>query len=191
MAGVAPYPAEGLDWLGGMGPENMADIDAARDGPEALTAYLEPWAAEIHKTATLDAPAEDIFDIVDDPMNFPRYVPNVTNVVDVRRTERRIGDTFRVIYKVLGLTFDEKFTTSEYQRPSRLSSTFKGGMSGTFGWTFEPVGSQTKVSVDIDYSVAGGTLGKAVDSVMLEKTNAKSIEGMLENLRKIAVKVHA
>src|SRR5229473_2616547 len=43
-----------------------------------------------------------LFAIVDDPTNFPKYVPNVTGVEDVTSSKGRIGDTFRVIYKVLG-----------------------------------------------------------------------------------------
>ncbi len=39
--GVAPPDAEGLDWMGGMGAENVAEYTAVRQGPEALTAYLE------------------------------------------------------------------------------------------------------------------------------------------------------
>jgi ribosome-associated toxin RatA of RatAB toxin-antitoxin module len=143
--------------------------------------------AQIHKTVTIDAPAEKVFDIVDDPDNYPKYVPNVSQVVDVRRSDKRIGDSFRVIYKVLGTTFDEKFKTTEFQRPTRISSAFEGGMTGTFRWAFEPLGAKTKVTVDIEYRVAGGAIGKAVDSLVLERTNEKSIEGMLENLRRLAV----
>lgn len=147
--------------------------------------------SEIHKTITIDSPVEAVFEIVDDPQNFPKYVPNVNQVADVRLTERRVGDSFRVIYKVLALTFDEKFTTTEHQRPNRITSRFEGGMSGTYRWAFEPIGAKTKVNVDIDYSVAGGALGKAVDSLMLERTNEKTIEGMLENLRRLAEKATA
>ncbi len=142
--------------------------------------------AEIHKTVTIDAPADKVFEIVDNPENFPRYVPNVSQVVDVRLSDRRVGDTFRVIYKVLGVTFDEKFTTTDYQRPDRITSTFEGGMTGTFRWSFEPQAGQTKLSVDIDYRVAGGAIGKAVDALLLERTNEKSIDEMLQNLRRIA-----
>ena len=143
--------------------------------------------AEIHKTVTIDAPADKVFDIVDDPENYPKYVPNVSRVVDVRRSDKRIGDSFRVIYKVLGTTFDEQFTTTDYQRPTRITSAFEGGMTGTFSWAFEPLGAQTKATVDIDYRVAGGAIGKAVDSLVLERTNEKSIEGMLENLRRLVL----
>ncbi len=141
--------------------------------------------AEIHKSVTIEAPVEKAFEIVDDPENFPRYVPNVSQVVDVHRSDRRLGDSFRVIYKVLGLTFDEKFTVTDYQRLNRITATFEGGMKGTFAWSFEPQGHKTKVSVDINYRLAGGAIGKAVDALLLERTNEKTIGAMLQNLQRV------
>lgn len=41
LAGVAPYGAEDLDWLDGMGPENVEEFGAAEAGVEPLSAYLE------------------------------------------------------------------------------------------------------------------------------------------------------
>jgi ribosome-associated toxin RatA of RatAB toxin-antitoxin module len=143
--------------------------------------------AEIHKSTTVAVPVDKGFEIVDDPANFPKYVPNVHDVVDIRRSAGRIGDTFRVIYKVLGVTFDEKFTVTEYERPNRIKSTFSGGMTGTFAWTFEPLGEGSKINVDIDYQLAGGPLGKAVDSLMLQRVNEKTIEDTLQNLARLAM----
>jgi carbon monoxide dehydrogenase subunit G len=53
--------------------------------------------SEIHKSVTIDAPAEKVYAFVDNPENFSRYVPNVERVVDIKRSEGRIGDSFRVI----------------------------------------------------------------------------------------------
>ncbi len=36
LACVAPWPAEGLDWLAGMGPENVVEFEASMKGPETL-----------------------------------------------------------------------------------------------------------------------------------------------------------
>jgi pimeloyl-ACP methyl ester carboxylesterase len=47
LAGVAPYDAEGLDWLAGMGEGNVTEFGAAAAGEEAITSYLEPAAAEL------------------------------------------------------------------------------------------------------------------------------------------------
>jgi pimeloyl-ACP methyl ester carboxylesterase len=40
IAGVAPYGAEGLDWLAGMGEENVVEFSAALDGEDRLRPYL-------------------------------------------------------------------------------------------------------------------------------------------------------
>jgi pimeloyl-ACP methyl ester carboxylesterase len=40
IAGVAPYPARGLDWLAGMGPENVEEFGAAIAGEAKLTEFL-------------------------------------------------------------------------------------------------------------------------------------------------------
>ena len=47
VAGVGPYPADGLNFLDGMGPENLAEFGAAFRGARALEEYLEPEAAAL------------------------------------------------------------------------------------------------------------------------------------------------
>lgn len=41
LAAVAPYEADGLDWLQGMGQDNIDEFGAVLAGPEELQAYLE------------------------------------------------------------------------------------------------------------------------------------------------------
>jgi pimeloyl-ACP methyl ester carboxylesterase len=45
IAGVAPYGARGLDWLAGMGPENVEEFGAALRGETALTGFLQDAVA--------------------------------------------------------------------------------------------------------------------------------------------------
>lgn len=45
IAGVAPHDAPGLDWLEGMGAENLEEFAAASAGEDALVAFVEPAAA--------------------------------------------------------------------------------------------------------------------------------------------------
>jgi pimeloyl-ACP methyl ester carboxylesterase len=44
IAGVAPYTARGLDWLAGMGPENVEEFGAATAGEAELTEFLDSAA---------------------------------------------------------------------------------------------------------------------------------------------------
>jgi pimeloyl-ACP methyl ester carboxylesterase len=41
IAGVAPYGADGLDWMAGMGDDNVAEFGAALDGEQPLRRFLE------------------------------------------------------------------------------------------------------------------------------------------------------
>ncbi|MGH2528855.1 MAG: alpha/beta fold hydrolase [Actinomycetota bacterium] len=61
IAGVAPYPAEGLDWMAGMGEENVEEFGAALAGPEALGSYLEREAK-----ALADLRGDDIIEALGD-----------------------------------------------------------------------------------------------------------------------------
>ncbi|MEU2159379.1 alpha/beta hydrolase [Streptomyces sp. NPDC019396] len=47
VAGVAPYGAEGLDWMGGMGAENIKEFGAAAAGQEPLAAVLNTQASSL------------------------------------------------------------------------------------------------------------------------------------------------
>ena len=49
VAGVAPYNADGLDFMAGMGPENIEEFSLAVRGAEALTPFLEGEAATLRE----------------------------------------------------------------------------------------------------------------------------------------------
>ena len=65
LASVAPYPADGLDFLAGMGDENIEEFNAALESPEALLVFKERnWP--IFRAVTADQVAESLGDLVDD-----------------------------------------------------------------------------------------------------------------------------
>jgi pimeloyl-ACP methyl ester carboxylesterase len=47
LASVAPWRAEGLDWLDGMADENREEFGAALEGPEALESFLTRAADDV------------------------------------------------------------------------------------------------------------------------------------------------
>ena len=65
IAGVAPFAAEGLDWLADMGAENVQEFNAALSGPEALQPFMEPLQ-DAFRGITAGAVAESFGDLVDE-----------------------------------------------------------------------------------------------------------------------------
>ena len=50
LAGVAPFEAEDLDFLGGMGPENVEEFGAAARSADELQAFLDRFAARARRS---------------------------------------------------------------------------------------------------------------------------------------------
>jgi pimeloyl-ACP methyl ester carboxylesterase len=67
IGGVAPAEAEGLDWLAGMGEENVVEFGAAREGEAALRRLLEREAEHMIATpiSSLHAAFGDLVSEVD------------------------------------------------------------------------------------------------------------------------------
>jgi len=64
LAGVAPYGAEGLDWLDGMGEDNHIEFGKALEGEDALRPYAEEHAKS--HTSSIDALVSGIASLLGD-----------------------------------------------------------------------------------------------------------------------------
>jgi len=58
LAGVAPARAGGLDWMAGMGPENVTEYTAAGQGVGALTAFLDEAAPGLGQVSAQEVAEE-------------------------------------------------------------------------------------------------------------------------------------
>ncbi len=65
LAGVGPFAADGLDFLAGMGEENVQEFSAAARSRADLEAMLEPWSEELG-AVTGEQIAEAFGDLVDE-----------------------------------------------------------------------------------------------------------------------------
>ena len=65
IGGVAPYPADGLDWAAGMGAENLEEFEAAVAGPDELIVFKER-AAPVFRAVTPEEVADSFGDLIDD-----------------------------------------------------------------------------------------------------------------------------
>jgi carbon monoxide dehydrogenase subunit G len=148
--------------------------------------------SQIHATVTIETPVEKVLEFVDDPENFAKCAPMVERVVEVGRSGRRVGNSFRVIYRVLGLRFNEEFRVIGFEAPRRQTpyrrfqiwQTFHGRVRGTFTWTLEAEGHQTYASLDAAYQLMGGVFGRALDALLVERAVTKGVDQMLENMKR-------
>lgn len=148
--------------------------------------------SEIHHTVTIDAPVERVVAFLDSPENIALLVPHVARVVGVKRMAERVGTTFGIIWKTLGVTFEESVVVSRVEVPPRTTPhrryqvwwSFQGLVQGSSVWTLEALDNQTEAGIDIEYRLMGGVLGRAVDWLLVGRANEKRTTQMLGNLKR-------
>jgi pimeloyl-ACP methyl ester carboxylesterase len=99
LAGVAPYPAEGLDWLDGMGQDNLDEFAATLAGRETLERYLHEQA-DAMLAAEPDAIADTLRSLLSPPDaavltgEFAEYLAHSTRRAIGERLDGWIDDDF-------------------------------------------------------------------------------------------------
>jgi pimeloyl-ACP methyl ester carboxylesterase len=86
LAGVAPYPAEGLDWLEGMGQDNLDEFAATLEGREPLEHYLRHQA-----DAMLATEPEGLADTLRSLLSPPDAAILTGEVAEFLHEETRVG----------------------------------------------------------------------------------------------------
>ena len=141
---------------------------------------------------TIETPVEKVLEFIDDPESLAKCAPIVDRVAEVARTGRRVGDSFRVICRVLGVPFTVEFRVTRFEPPPRhtphrrfqIWQTFHRRVRGTLTWTLEAEGNQTYVSLDAAYQLMGGAFGSALDALLVEPAVKKVVDQMLENVKR-------
>ena len=90
IGGVAPYPAEGLDWTAGMGAENIEEFGAALAGADELIAFKERHAPEL-RVVTPEQVADAFGDLIDEVDRGSLTGPFAAWVADLCHEALRIG----------------------------------------------------------------------------------------------------
>ena len=101
--------------------------------------------AKMTKKIDVVAPPDRIYGTLHDPNAMPLFVPAVTNVSNVQKTEKRVGDTFRATYGLMGMHFDLTFTVRnifDKQPPivGNNAGTTAFNSGNTYPSTYDPLG---------------------------------------------------
>jgi len=133
--------------------------------------------AKIIKTININAPADKIFDYVDDSTNLPEIWPSMVEIKDVKEDK-----SFTWVYKMAGMHFEGSSDLIESIAGKRHVTKSTRGIPSTFVWTYQPEQAGTKLTLECEYTIPVPLLGKLAESFIV-KMNEREAEAMLANLK--------
>ena len=137
--------------------------------------------AKISRSISMNAPVEKVYTFMTDPTHLPEIWPSMIEVKDVQPSPAG-GYNFGWVYKMAGTRFEGASETTEAIPNQRAITKSTKGIQSTFVWTYEPEGSGTKMTVEIEYVIPIPLLGKLAEAFIV-KQNEHEAEVLLANLK--------
>ena len=138
----------------------------------------------IQKSVTINAPAERVWEILND-MGLQSELNH--NLTILSHTPALLGGNDSTWeYKMAGMKFSGKTTITEFVRPMREAYDTKGGIDSHWEWTLTEQRGATEMSLKLTYTMPGSFLGAAFNKLVIQGQNEKDAEGELANLKRLA-----
>ena len=136
--------------------------------------------ANVEKSITINAPAEKVFDYLNDPLAQLEWVPSIMEVKDVSGSG--VGQHFKWKYKMAGILLEGETTVTEHIPNERIVTQSKGGAISTWTFNLQPHDGGTVVRLTIDYTIPVPVLGKLAEKIVL-KRNEREADLAMTNIK--------
>jgi len=141
--------------------------------------------ATIHNEITVNSSVEKIWEALANVEMLDKYDPNVKQSTALTTNKSGLGARRKVLMRDGKNWFDEKITVFKpnealtYQLTD-CSFPIKGL---THSYSFENIGTQTKVKQEMQYTVKFGLFGKLLNAIMIRKQSDTGIKKFFAGLK--------
>lgn len=115
----------------------------------------------IRDAVVVDAPPEEVWRVIADPRNLPRWNRQIRAVRGAPDGELEAGDSYRIDLGLLGVSAEVRAVVRELERPSFSEVALTGPIEGTVRTHVRPIGvSRSRLEHEVEYRFPGGPLGR-------------------------------
>ena len=137
----------------------------------------------IKKSIIINGDPEEINALASDNDRLPEWYTGVVEVDYEPGYPQQSGTKAQLTYKAAGVTFKTTLTSLEHVSGKHSLFQMEGMITGTNRWTYTTEEEGTRLTLEFDYEMPGGGLGKIADRLVVERMNDKNAETSLENLK--------
>jgi carbon monoxide dehydrogenase subunit G len=146
--------------------------------------------AKLERTIDIEAPPEEVYDILTDPERLGEWVTIQEELVEAPDLPLEKGDRIVQRMKVVGKSFEVAWDVEVADRPTKVQWSGKGPMGAVARATYEldPNGNGgTRFSYTNEYDVPGGPIGKVAGRALVSASGGEA-DGSLKRLKQMIEK---
>ena len=142
----------------------------------------------VRESVHIDAPMEAAWRLGRDAKRIPEWNTTAIEVKDASGPLDQAGSRFTVVSKIAGRRLDVTWTVERVDAPrlAEVTATAPGGGQARQRVEYEPDGSGTRVTVDMDYELPMGWFGEMFNKLVAERMIARDVRHSSENFKAFA-----
>jgi len=141
----------------------------------------------VRQMGHVDAPPDKAFDLAVDATRIPEWNSSVIETRDITGSLDRVGASYTTVLKLGGRRLEGHWEVGQVEKPRllELTGTAPGGGRATATNRFEPAGTGTDVTIEVDYELPGGFVGGMADKLFVERAIERDVKHSIENFKAI------
>ena len=141
--------------------------------------------ARIERSILIHAPVDKVYAVARDPNRWPTWFVGMDEI-DKLTGSGEVGTVVEFGYAMAGMRFPVTVEVLEDHvgpEGARWKGKIGGPLAGEQTWVYTPKGSDTEVTVELEYTVPGKALGQIANRLIIERTQERSADETMENLK--------
>jgi ligand-binding SRPBCC domain-containing protein len=129
--------------------------------------YREALVTRIRETVTVEAPPDDVWNVISDPRNLPRWNKHILAVHDVPEEGLTTGTRYWTEIGGAGVRFRVRADVQELRPPRYARIKLTGPLDAVVQTWVHPAGRNRSVlEQEVDYHIRGGPLGELIGGAL-------------------------
>lgn len=141
--------------------------------------------ARIEKRTKIKASPSEIFRLLEDVDNWPRFMPNIREARLITPPPYGLGSLVHFVADYFGMVEEWTSKVTEFRENEVIAWGSIEGLKTRGGWWLKPLSDGTTgVTFVIEYEIPGRVAGKLFDRLIVSEKAERNVEAALESLKR-------
>ena len=139
--------------------------------------------AKASDSAIIAAPPNKVYDFLSEASRATSFVPGLSKINNVKPASAQPGQTWNYEFDWFGVLVKGESKCTRSERPSIHEFQTVTGNTSTWTYQIKPEGSNSKVTLSVQYNVPDSAVGRFASRALFEKMNQDRAHEIVTNIK--------
>lgn len=139
--------------------------------------------SKVTESIMIAADVEKVFEFLSDAQRSPTFVPGLNRISNLSSPEPKQGRTWEFEFNWFGFIVSGNSQCTRYERPRTYQFQSLAGSKSTWTYKCEPNGTQTRLTLEVEYEIPQKLLARFATQRILERMNQNRAREVVANLK--------